>query len=138
MGTKLHQFFMSKDSCRYVFKSGKIAVFEGGVYRTTSEVESAELVEQIQAGIGAIWQERGQEVVDSDDIDPVAVFKRKVIAEYEAEKARSLDNGESFSDTSGSGKAVGTSKNSGGNAAASTSGAASIVGGVPAGSIKLG
>lgn len=136
MGTKLHQFFMSKDSCRYVFKNGKIAVFEGGVYRTTIDQEADELKEQIDLGIGAIWQESGQEVVDSDDIDPVAVFKRKVIAEYEAEKARSLDNGESFSDVSKSGKPTGT-KAMGGNAAQSTSGAATVVGGVPAGSIKV-
>jgi hypothetical protein len=136
MGTKLHQFFMSKDSCKYVFRSGKTAIFEGGVYRTTIDSEIAELIEQIAAGIGAIWQERGQEVVDSDDIDPVAVFKRKIIAEYEAEKARSLDNGTSFSDSSASGKPTGT-KAMGGNAAQSTSGAATVVGGVPAGSIKV-
>lgn len=132
MGTKFHEFHMSKDSVRFVFKSGKIAVFDGGIYRTTSEAESKELKEEIISGIGAIWQVAGHEIVDSDDIDPVAVFKRKIIAEYEAEKARSLNNGESFSDTRvakpyGSG-AVGVS------GAASNSGAAGVV----PGSISVG
>ena len=132
MGIKLHEFHMSRDSVRFIFKSGKIAVFEGGIYRTTSEAEAKELKDEIEAGIGAIWQVAGSEVVDSDDIDPVAVFKRKIIADYEADKARSLNNGESFSDTSkskphGSGT-VGVAS------AVSNSGAATIV----PGSINVG
>jgi hypothetical protein len=132
MGTKLHEFHMSKDSVRYIFKSGKIAVFDGGIYRTTSEAEMKELKEEITAGIGAIWQVAGAEIVDSDDIDPVAVFKRKIITEYEAEKARSLNNGQSFSDTTpskphGSGT-VGVA------GAVSNSGAAAVV----PGSIRVG
>lgn len=101
MGIKLHEFHMSADTVRYIFKSGKIAHFHGGVYRTESESEAKELKDEIAAGIGAIWQNKGTEIVDSDDIDPIAVFKRKVIAEYEANKARSLANGESISDVSG-------------------------------------
>lgn len=124
---------MSKDSCKYVFKSGKTAVFEGGVYRTTVESEIKELNEEITAGIGAIWLISGQEIVDSDDIDPVAVFRRKIIAEYEAEKARSLDNGQSFSDNNPA-KAAGTGL-VGTASATSNSGAARMV--VP-GSIKIG
>ena len=108
MGIKLHQFEMDKTASRYVFKSGKIAEFIGGFYRTNIDSEIAELKAEIAAGIGSIWTTRGQEVVDSDDIDPVAVYKRKIIAEYEEQKARSLNNGESFSDTSGSGKAAST------------------------------
>ena len=88
MGIKLHQFEMSKDSCRYIFKSGKIAVFEGGMYRTTLESEISELNAEIAAGIGAIWIPEGAAIVDSDELDPVAVFKRKIIAEYEENKAR--------------------------------------------------
>jgi hypothetical protein len=132
MGTKLHEFHMSADTSRYVFKSGKIAHFHGGVFRTSSESEAAELIAEIENGIGGIWQTKGSEIVDSDDIDPIAVFKRKVIAEYEAEKARSLNNGESFSDTAkakphGSG-AVGVA------GAVSNSGAAHVV----PGSIRIG
>ena len=132
MGTKLHEFHMSKDSVRYIFKSGKIAVFDGGVYRTTSDAEAKELKEEITAGIGGIWQEPGHEIVDSDDIDPIAVFKRKIIADYEAEKARSLNNGESFSDTSQS-KPHGTGT-VGVASAVSNSGAAAVV----PGSIRVG
>jgi hypothetical protein len=99
MGTKLHQFHMDKTASRFVFSNGKVALFEGGIYRTTSDAEADELKREIASGIGAIWQTAGQEIVDSDEIDPVAVFKRKIIAEYEAERARSLDNGASESDT---------------------------------------
>ena len=132
MGTKLHEFHMSKDSVRYIFKSGKIAVFDGGIYRTTSEAEVKELKEEIIAGIGGIWQEPGHEIVDSDDIDPIAVFKRKIIAEYEAEKARSLNNGTSFSDTTPT-KPHGTGT-AGVASAVSNSGAAAVV----PGSIRVG
>lgn len=132
MGTKLHEFHMSKDSVRYIFKSGKIAVFDGGIYRTTSEAEVKELKEEIIAGIGGIWQEPGHEIVDSDDIDPIAVFKRKIIAEYEAEKARSLNNGTSFSDTTPT-KPHGTGT-AGVASAVSNSGAANVV----PGSIRVG
>lgn len=125
MGTKLHEFHMSKDTMRYVFKSGKVAEFFGGIFRTSNEKEADELKNEIELGIGAIWQERGSEIVDSDDIDPVAVFKRKIIAEYEAEKARSLDNGVSFSDTSAA-KPHGTGS-VGVAAAVSNSGAARVV-----------
>ena len=137
MGTKLHQFHMDFTACRYVFKSGKIAVFEGGVYRTASEVEIKELQDEITAGIGSIWVTKGNEVVDSDDIDPIAVFKRKIIEEYEANKARSLDNGESFSDTS-SVKPVSSVAMGAVAAGSNTGGAARVTSAVPAGSVKIG
>lgn len=137
MGAKLHQFFMSSDTARYIFKSGKIAHFLGGVYRTTIESEVKELNDEIAAGIGAIWVVAGQEVVDADDIDPVAVFKRKVIADYEAEKARANNNGESTSDQS---RGVIAGSNAVGTAATSNSGggAAGVAKNVALGSIKVG
>jgi len=138
MGVKLHEYHMDKTACRYIFKSGKVATFVGGIFRTSSELEIKELDAEIEAGIGSIFTMPGSEVVDSDDIDPIAVFKRKIIAEYEAEKARSLNNGESFSDTNT--KPVGTNA-MGGNAGTSNSGVATAAVGaaraVPAGSIKL-
>ena len=124
---------MDKTASRYVFKSGQLAVFIGGVYRTNVETEINELNAEIRAGIGAIWTIPGQEVVDSDDIDPMAVMKRKIIADYEKEKARSLDNGNSVSDQT---KAViaGTGKVGTGAAVSNTVGAAKAV---SVGSIKL-
>lgn len=98
MGKLLHQYYIDRTASRYVFKNGKIAVFEGGVYRTDSTVEIEEFKAEINGGIGSIWQIPGQETVDSEDVDPVAVMKRKIIAEYEESKRRSLNNGESFSD----------------------------------------
>ena len=93
----LHQFKADLSSCRYIFKSGKIAQFEGGWYRTSIESEIKELNEQIAEGIGSIFLVPGEETIDSEMIDPMAVLKAKIIADYEAEKARSLDNGVSFS-----------------------------------------
>ena len=111
-----------------------IAEFLGGVYRTNVESEIAEFDLEIKNGLKSIWAIQGQEVVDSEDIDPIAVMKRKIIAEYEAEKKRSLDNGTSFSDTSGAGKAAGSNV-AGVNAASSNSvGAAKAV---SVGSIKI-
>ena len=139
MGIKLHQFEMSKDSCRYIFKSGKIAVFEGGMYRTTLESEISELNAEIAAGIGAIWIPEGAAIVDSDELDPVAVFKRKIIAEYEENKARSLDNGSSTSDQN-TGALIGGTANSRSMAPISAGATSSQIGAARAvapGSIRL-
>jgi len=119
MGTLLHQFQMDASACKYVFKSGEVAIFEGGFYRTSDQKKIDELNAEIAAGIGAIWVPKDGATVDSDDLDPVAVMKRKIIAEYEANKARANNNGESFSDA-GSLKAVGSDK-AGVNAATSNS-----------------
>ena len=133
MGTKLHQFYMDRTASRYVFKSGALAIFEGGVFRTSVESEINELKAEIAAGIGSIWQIKGQEVVDSDDIDPIAVMKRKIIAEYEENKARSLNTGVSTSDQT---KALpaGTGKVGVGAAVSNAVGAAKAV---SVGSIKI-
>lgn len=138
MGIELHQYQADKTISRYIFKSGKIAVFLGGYYRTSIQSEIDELNAEIANGIGAIWVPAEGATINSDDLDPVAVMKRKIIAEYEAEKARSLNNGESFSDTSGSGKPVGSNA-AGVNAVASnSSGAASVAKVITPGSINLG
>lgn len=135
MGKLLHQFQMDSSACKYVFKSGDVAIFEGSYYRTSDQKKIDELNAEIEAGIGAIWIPKEGATVDSDELDPVAVMKRKIIAEYESEKARSLNNGVSFSDTSGH-KAAGTNT-FGVNAATSNSpvGAAQAV---SIGSIKIG
>jgi len=98
MGTKLHQFYMDKTAARYIFKDGKIAEFIGGVYRTAIVGEIEQLKKEIEHGVSSIWQVPGQEIVDSDDIDPIAVMKRRIIAEYEAGKKHSENTGESKSD----------------------------------------
>jgi len=98
MGTMLHQFRADMPSCRYVFKNGAMAVFENNWYRTSKQVEIDELNAEIAAGLQSIAVIPGQEKIDSDDLDPVAVFKAKIIAEYLANQERSLNNGESSSD----------------------------------------
>lgn len=132
-GRVLHQFYMDKTAARYVFKQGKVAEFHGGVYHTDIQSEIDELKAEINGGIGSIWQVPGQETVNSLDLDPVAVMKRKIIAEYEAEKARANKNGESTSDT-GAAKPAGTGT-VGVGAAVSNSGIAGAAKIVP-GSIK--
>ena len=134
MGTKLHEFHMDKTAARYIFKTGKVAEFFGGVYRTASDAEADELKKEITGGIGSIWQVPGQEVVDSDDIDPIAVMKRKIIAEYEASKKHSENTGNSKSDVNVA-KPAGTGT-VGVNAAVSNSGVAGNAKVVP-GSIKI-
>jgi len=97
-GKILAQFFIDKNAHRYIFKSGKTAEFFGGVYRTDISSEIAELQAEIKAGIGSIWQVAGQENINSLELDPMAVLKKKIIADYEADKARANANGESVSD----------------------------------------
>lgn len=129
-GRILHQYFMDKTAARYIFKNGKVAEFFGGVYHTEIKNEIEELNAEIAAGIGAIKQIAGQETINSLELDPVAVFKRKIIAEYEAGKLHSMNTGDSVSD-SGSFKAAGTGSGGGANAVV---GAARTV---PVGSINI-
>jgi hypothetical protein len=132
MGILYHQFQMDKQACRYVFKSGKIAEFIGGLYRTTVKSEIEELQAEIDSGIGSIWVPPEAPTIDSEDMDPVAVMKKKVIAEYLAQQARAQNNGESTSESDPK-TGMGNTKNLAAVSAGSTSGATATA--VPPGSI---
>jgi hypothetical protein len=122
MGVLLHQFQIDAGIRNYVFRSGVTAVFNLGIYRTNVQSEIDELNEQIAAGLRSIWVPKDGATVDSDDIDPEAVMRRKIIAEYEASKARV--NAPSVSSSEGTLKPLGTS---GENHAVSNSGAAQTI-----------
>ena len=103
MGILLHQYRSDAASCNYIFKSGKRAEFHGHMFRTSIKSEIEELDAEIAAGIGAIAIPADGPTIDSDDLDPVSVMKKKIIAEYEADKRRAEDIGVSTSDRSNSG-----------------------------------
>ena len=97
MGTILHQFKADLPSCRYVFKSGKVAEFFSYMYRTKDPKEIEELNTEIAAGIGSIFIPEDGPTIDSEDLDPMNVLRKKFFAEFEASKARAENIGESTS-----------------------------------------
>jgi hypothetical protein len=84
----LHQFKSTIPSCKFILSNGKNANFVGGIYRTDLEHEVAELQNEVKQGHPHI-EYIGQ--ISAADLDPVAVLKRKAIAEYLAEQKAAID-----------------------------------------------
>lgn len=105
----LKQVFKSQViSCRYIFgdegpSKGKVAPFVNFMYLTNVPEEIAELNKQIElTPHGLIYRDPDFLETDSD-ADPIAEFKAKVIAEYEANKQRALDAAKNTSTSTSNG-----------------------------------
>lgn len=89
-GESVLQLFKSRiASMRYVFKNGKTANFILGQYATDVESEITELHAEIKSGNPILH-------IDKDEptklfVEPIESLRAKIIAEYEAEKARTLN-----------------------------------------------
>lgn len=84
-----HKFCSSLPSCRYIFKNGTVANFAAGEYYTDVESEIAELSHEVKLRHPHISIKAGEEKVASEDRDPLAKLRKKIIQEYEESKARS-------------------------------------------------
>lgn len=87
-GKMLHQFKSTIPSCKYILSNGKNANFVGGIYRTSLDHEVAELQNEIKLEHPHI-EYIGQ--ISADDLDPVAVLKRKAVEEYLANQRAAID-----------------------------------------------
>jgi hypothetical protein len=86
----VNQYFCTLPSSQYVFKTGKVAAFIGGTYRTDIETECAELDAEIKTGHPHIYV-TDEKTVDTTKLDPMANLKEKIIADYLATQARAVD-----------------------------------------------
>ena len=99
--TMLHVFKSSIPSINYIFAIGKPAIFQGGFHRTDVEWEIKELMAEVDLRHPHITipESESERVVDSSMVDPMAVLRAKIIADYEASKladaAGNKDMGES-------------------------------------------
>lgn len=103
---KFHQFCANLPSCKYIFKSGKVANFVGGKYVTTIDSEIAELEEEIKFGHPHIFVDANERTVESEKADPLAAIKKKAIEEYLAAQAKAVDPNNDMGNTVGGNSAV--------------------------------
>lgn len=127
----LHLYLSNIPSCRYIFRSGKVANFVGGIYTTAIAAEITELDAEIAEGHPHLSIDVNRKVIAADELDPLAVLKKKlraeILAEQEAAQKQQRDFGSSESPT---GKGLQTS------ATLAPISAASIVAGTPTGKHK--
>lgn len=86
----VNQYFSTFPSCQYVFKSGKVAAFIGGIYRTNIKSEIEELDSEIAEGHPNLYVTE-EKTVDTTKLDPLANLKEKIIADYIAAQAKAVD-----------------------------------------------
>jgi hypothetical protein len=106
--TTLHVFYGRLLSFKYLYKSGVEAIFQQdlldpsvSVYRTGDDDRAKELMEEITLHKNPyIFQRKGQETIQSDMVDPVEAYKRKIIEEYEAKRAAEVASGQADMGTS--------------------------------------
>lgn len=102
--TILHVFYNTLKSSKYHFKDGSAAIFVSGVYRTAEEKKIKELQEEVAAGHPNIFIDPAKLTVDSADVDPIAVLKRKAVEEYLA--AQTAASGDAKRDMGNTDKTV--------------------------------
>lgn len=74
-------FFARMSSCRYVFGDGSEAAFVGGRYTTDDPNKIAELNREIKLNHPHIYVDSAMVQVNSEDLDPMAVLKKRIIEE---------------------------------------------------------
>lgn len=75
-------------SIKYVFKDGREACFVNGIYRTADAAEIEELDKELSGGRHPIlYIDKAEKTIESNRIDPMAVLRENIIAEYLAEQA---------------------------------------------------
>lgn len=85
-----HQFSSTIKSCRMVMPDGRGISFVNGVYTTDREDEIVFLKTEIKNRHPHISE--GAQLT-AEDLDPMAALKRKIIEDYEREKALGRDMG---------------------------------------------
>jgi hypothetical protein len=73
----------------YVFKTGKVVHFMGGIYATSSKAEIEELTTECENGHPNFYIDPTQKTLDSEMLDPIAVLRATIRAE-EVAKLRAM------------------------------------------------
>lgn len=70
------------NNSRYVFSNGTVATFRGDTFITDDESEIAQLDNEIRLKHPSIYEDPRQRGIDPKTLDPMEIFKEKIIAEY--------------------------------------------------------
>ena len=89
--TMLRVFKSTIPSINYIFKNGKPAIFQHGVFRTNVEWEIKELEQEIAAGHPHIYIDDKEREIDSEMVDPMNALRSRIIEEFLASQKRALD-----------------------------------------------
>ena len=119
----MHQFKCNIPSSRFVFKSGKVAHFNCGIYNTESQKEIDELNAEVAEGHPHITA-AGE--ITAEQLDPMSALRAKIIEEYKASAERANNPNNDMGSTS-------TDSNQKMQAAASTKSIAPVT----AGSVQI-
>lgn len=117
-------FKSSTLSCKYIFKDGSCGYFMNGRLTTDNPIHIAELEKEVELNHPTIYVDEKDSVAETAQLDPMADYKKRIIAEYEAARAQSSlhDVGNSTKEA-GAGTGVGTTENTGVAAAKIVAGA---------------
>jgi hypothetical protein len=92
----VHLFNSNLPSVRYIFKSGEAAVFVNGVYTTNDPEKIAELTTECKRGHPNLFIDQKRVTVSMDELNPMAVLRKKIREELLAEQAAARDMGNSI------------------------------------------
>lgn len=87
----LRVFKSTIPSINYIFKNGKPAIFQVGVFRTDIEWEIKELEAEIAAGHPHIYIDEKEREIDSEMVDPMNALRAKIIAEFLEQQKKATD-----------------------------------------------
>jgi hypothetical protein len=96
-------FKSSLPNIQYLFKNGKSAAFIGGAYYTDVESEIKELQDEVTNRHPIIFIDPAQSQIDSADLDPMSVLKKKFYAEFLAQQAAAVQKDRDMGTTSQTG-----------------------------------
>ena len=92
---QVHLFNSNLPSVRYIFKSGEAATFVNGVYTATDPDKIAELTLECKRGHPNLFIDPKRVTVSMDELNPMAVLRKKIRDELLAEQAAARDMGNS-------------------------------------------
>jgi hypothetical protein len=82
-----HKFYASRPRITIVREQGQRIFFNAGMYVTDNPDEVAFLQAEIKRGNRMIYTKTGEETVTQDQLDPMNALRKKIIEEYEANRA---------------------------------------------------
>lgn len=86
-------FYCTIPNSTFIFTDGTLAPFTGGRYVTNDEEKAYQLNKEITAGNNHFYVNKDKLKVTEEELDPMAEYKAKVIADFLAKQAKPIDAG---------------------------------------------
>ena len=86
-------FYCTIPNSTFIFTDGTLAPFTGGRYTTDDEEKAYQLNKEIAAGNNHFYVNKDKLKVTEEELDPMAEYKAKVIADFLAKQTKPIDAG---------------------------------------------